>query len=256
MNTTQRFDSWVTCPKPNPEASLRLFCFPYAGGSSLIFRTWVNSLPKSVEVCPVELPGRGTQMKLPLFTRMEPLVKAIAPIVLPYLDKPFAFFGHSMGGLLSFELARQLRTEYSISPLHLFVSGRRAPQIPSSKPLIHALPETEFKEELQRLNGTPSSVLQNTELMQLLIPILRADFAVLETYIYKNEPPLECSITAFGGLQDQEVNVEELEGWQEQSKASYKLQMFPGDHFFIQSSQPLLLQMLAKHLHALSYSII
>jgi medium-chain acyl-[acyl-carrier-protein] hydrolase len=79
MNTTQRFDSWVTCPKPNPEASLRLFCFPYAGGSSLIFRTWVNSLPKSVEICPVELPGRGTQMKLPLFTRMEPLVKAIAP---------------------------------------------------------------------------------------------------------------------------------------------------------------------------------
>lgn len=254
MNTTQRFDSWVTCPKPNPEASLRLFCFPYAGGSSLIFRTWVNSLPKSVEICPVELPGRGTQMKLPLFTRMEPLVKAIAPILLPYLDKPFAFFGHSMGGLLSFELARQLRTEYSISPVHLFVSGRRAPQIPSSKPPIHALSETEFKEELQRLNGTPSSVLQNTELMQLLIPILRADFAVLETYIYKNEPPLESSITAFGGLQDQEVNVEELEGWQEQSKASYKLQMFPGDHFFIQSSQPLLLQILAKHLHALTYS--
>ena len=254
MNTTQRFDSWVTCPKPNPEASLRLFCFPYAGGSSLIFRTWVNSLPRSVEVCPVELPGRGTQMKLPLFTRMEPLVKAIAPILLPYLDKPFAFFGHSMGGLLSFELARQLRTEYSISPVHLFVSGRRAPQMPSPKPPIHALPETQFKEELQRLNGTPSSVLQNNELMQLLIPILRADFAVLETYIYKNEPPLECSITAFGGLQDQEVSVEELEGWREQSKGSYKLQMFPGDHFFIQSSQALLLQMLAKHLHALTYS--
>jgi medium-chain acyl-[acyl-carrier-protein] hydrolase len=185
---------------------------------------------------------------------MEPLVKAIAPILLPYLDKPFAFFGHSMGGLLSFELARQLRTEYSISPVHLFISGRRAPQMPSPKPPIHALPETQFKEELQRLNGTPSSVLQNNELMQLLIPILRADFAVLETYIYKNEPPLECSITAFGGLQDQEVSVEELEGWREQSKGSYKLQMFPGDHFFIQSSQALLLQMLAKHLHALTYS--
>jgi medium-chain acyl-[acyl-carrier-protein] hydrolase len=248
MKTTQIFNSYVTCPKPNPQASLRLFCFPYAGGSSLIFRTWANSLPKSVEVCPVELPGRGIQMKSSLFTRMEPLVDAIAPILLPYLDKPFAFFGNSMGGLLSFELARQLRKKHGINPVHLFVSASRAPQIPSPKPPIHALPDTEFKEELHRLNGTPDSVLQNIELMQLLIPILRADFAVLETYVYAQEPPLECPITAFGGLQDEEVSLEELQAWRSHSEAAYKLQMFPGNHFFIQSEQPLLLQTLAQHL--------
>ncbi|BDA68772.1 hypothetical protein CAL7716_029380 [Calothrix sp. PCC 7716] len=109
MKTTYQFNSWVTCPKPNSQANLRLFSFPYAGGSSLIFRTWASSLPKNIEICPVELPGRGTQMKSRPFTQMESLVNEIAPIILPYLDKPFAFFGHSMGGLLSFELARHLR---------------------------------------------------------------------------------------------------------------------------------------------------
>lgn len=250
MKTTYQFNSWVTCPKPNPQANLRLFCFPYAGGSSLTFRTWASSLPKNVEICPVELPGRGTQMKLNPFTQMEPLVNAIAPIILLYLDKPFAFFGHSMGGLLSFELARHLRKEYGKKPFHLFVSASRAPQIPSPKPPIHALSETEFKQELRRLNGTHASVLENTELMQLLTPILRADFAVLETYVYTQEPPLECPITAFGGLEDQEVNLQELEGWRSLSKNSFQLEMFSGDHFFIHSARSLLLENLAKHLKA------
>ena len=254
MKISSTTNSCVTCPKPNPQASLRLFCFPYAGGSSLIFRTWASSLPKSIEICPVELPGRLTQMKSPPFTRMEPLVKAIAPILLPYLDKPFAFFGHSMGGLLSFELAQNLRKEHGQKPVHLFVSASRAPQIPSPKPPIHALPETEFKQELRRLNGTPASVLENTELMQLLAPILRADFAVLETYIYAQEPPLECPISAFGGLEDQEVSLQELEGWRSQTKNSFELQMFPGNHFFIHSVQSLLLENLAKYLKASTYT--
>jgi medium-chain acyl-[acyl-carrier-protein] hydrolase len=246
MKTTHQLNSWVTCPKTNPQANLRLFCFPYAGGSSLSFRTWALSLPKNIEVCPVELPGRGTQMKSTPFTRMEPLVIAFAPILLPYLDKPFAFFGHSMGGLLSFELARHFCKEYGKKPSHLFVSASRAPQIPSPKPPIHALPETEFKQELRRLNGTPASVLENAELMQIITPLLRADFAVLETYVYTQQPPLECTITAFGGLEDQEINTQELEGWRSQTKNSFQLEMFSGDHFFIHSAHSLLLENLAQ----------
>lgn len=251
MQTTQIFNC-VTCPYPNPDASLRLFCFPYAGGNSLIFRPWLTSLPTTVEVCPIELPGRGIQMRLTPFSHLEPLIETLASALKPYLDKPFAFFGHSLGGLVSFEVARKLRREHNLSPVHLFVSASCAPQIPSPKPPIHALPDTEFIEELHRLNGTPNSVLQNTELMQLLIPILRADFAVLETYVYAHQAPLECPITAFGGLQDNEVSVQELEAWRSQTIASYKLQMFNGDHFFIQSEQPLFLQTLAQHLHALT----
>lgn len=248
MNNFSTVNSYITFPKPSPQASSRLFCFPYAGGSSLIFRTWASSLPKNIEICPVELPGRGMQMKLPPLTQMEPLVNSIAPILLPYLDKPFAFFGHSMGGLLSFELARYLRKQYNKIPVGLFVSASRAPQIPSPKPPIHLLPDTEFKQELHRLNGTPASVLENNELMQLLIPIIRADFAVLETYVYTQEPPLECPIVAFGGLEDREVALSELEEWRSQTRNSFKLQIFPGGHFFIHSAQSLLLENLIKYL--------
>ncbi|MBW4666589.1 MAG: thioesterase II family protein [Cyanomargarita calcarea GSE-NOS-MK-12-04C] len=250
MKTAHQLNSWITCPKPNPQSDLRLFCFPYAGGSSLIFRTWASSLPQNIEVCPVELPGRGGQMKSPPFRQMEPLVKAIAPIILPYLDKPFAFFGHSMGGLLSFELACYLRQEYGKQPSHLCVSATRAPQIPSRKPPIHALPQAEFIQELHRLNGTPASVLENSELMQLLIPLLRADFALLETYTCIQQLPLECPITAFGGLEDQEVNIQELEGWRSQTQNSFQLEMFSGDHFFINSAQSLLLENLSEYLRS------
>ncbi len=251
MSTTSSLKSWVSCPKPNPEASMRLFCFPYAGGRASIFRTWPDSLPANVEVCAVELPGRGSQIRLASFTRLKPLVDAIASAIFPQLNKPFAFFGHSMGGLISFELTRLLRKEYNLAPVHLFVSGRRAPQLPNLDPPIHTLPDREFKEELRRLNGTPKAVLENVELMELLLPILRADFAVLETYAYNTEPPLACPITVFGGLQDPEVNCEELEAWREQTSTSFSLQMLPGDHFFIHSAQPLLLETLSTTLHQL-----
>lgn len=241
-------DCWVICTKPNPQANLRLFCFPYAGGGALSFRTWPNGLSTTIEVCAVELPGRGTRMRLAPFTQLEPLVEALAQALLPNLNKPFALFGHSMGGLVSFELARLIRRKYGLLPVHLFVSGRRAPQVPDLDPPIHALPEPAFLDELRRYNGTPEAVLENKELMQLLLPILRADFAVLETYVYTTEPPLGCPITAFGGLQDCKVSCDHLEAWRNQTSASFSLQMLPGDHFFLNSAQALLLQSLTQHL--------
>ena len=250
MSSTSTFDTWVSWRSPNPQASLRLFCFPYAGGAALPFRTWPDSLPIAIELCPVELPGRGKRITSVPFTRLQLLVQAIAIALLPYLDKPFAFFGHSMGGLVSFELARLLHKNYGKSPVHLFVSGNRAPQVPDPDPPIHALPEPEFLEELRRLNGTPAAVLENAELMQLLLPAIRADFAVVETYAYTPEPSLDCPITAFGGLQDREVSCDDLKGWQEQTNAAFSLHMLPGDHFFLQSAQPLLLQSLSQELYA------
>ena len=191
-------------------------------------------------------------MKSTPFTRLKPLVSEISSHLMVYFDKPFAFFGHSMGGLISFELARLLRQKYRKNPIHLFISGRRPPQIPNTNSPIHVLPETEFLQELRHLNGTPLSVLQNAELMQLLLPILRADFAVLETYTYTTEPPLECPITAFGGLQDKDITLEDLEAWRKQTNSSYQLQMFPGDHFFLHSAQPLLLHSIAQQLNMYS----
>jgi medium-chain acyl-[acyl-carrier-protein] hydrolase len=246
MTFTQTTNPWITCLKPNPSASLRLFCLPYAGGNSYIFRPWLDRVSKTIEICPIELPGRGFQIKSTPFRQIELLVKAIAPAILPYLDKPFAFFGHSMGGLVSFELARFIRREYSLEPVHLFISGRRAPQIKNLKPPIHDLPEAEFLEKLRQLNGTPEEVLNNDELMELLIPILRADFALLENYNYTPEAPLKCPISVFGGLQDREVQLEELEAWREHTVGSFSLKMLTGDHFFVHSSQSLLPELIKQ----------
>src|SRR5712691_623251 len=237
MPTPRSYNSWVTCPKPNLHARLRLFCFPYAGGTASVFRAWSEHLPPEIEVCPIQLPGRESRLGEVPFSRLPPIVEALAPALRPYLDKPFAFFGHSMGALIGFELARHLRREGQSDPIHLFVSGHRAPQLPDPNPPIHQLPEPAFIQELRRLKGTSEAVLADPDLMELVMPMLRADFAVSETYLYTPEQPLACPITAFGGLQDKEVSRGEMDAWRVQTQQSFLLCMLPGDHFFLHASR-------------------
>jgi medium-chain acyl-[acyl-carrier-protein] hydrolase len=248
--------SWLTCVQPNPQAKMRLFCFPYAGGSAQLYHRWAASLPSTVEVCPIQLPGRGNRMKDAPFQHLTPLVKAISEGILPYLNKPFCFFGHSMGAMISFELTRRIRVQYGLQPLHLFVAGRTAPQVVVDEPHTYHLPEPEFLESLHDLNGTPKELLANTELMQLMIPLLRADFEVCQTYSYVSGPSLECPLTVYGGTQDCHVSLEGYEAWNEQTTGPFKLTMFDGDHFFIHSHQQQLLQTLAKELdHVVSQGL-
>ncbi len=244
-------NAWVVSSRPNPRASLRLFCFPYSGASASIFCAWPDNLLPSVEVCPVELPGRGTRLAEPPYARLEPFVQAVAQALLPFLDKPFALFGHSLGALACFELARHLRRYHSLNPACLFVSGHSAPQIPDTEPPIHDLPEADFMEKVRSLNGTPEEVLQHEELRQLILPILRADFAMCGTFTYEADCPLDCPISAYGGLQDSYVTRNDLDAWREQTNASFSLRMFPGDHFFINTARPLVLRTLARELDQL-----
>jgi medium-chain acyl-[acyl-carrier-protein] hydrolase len=248
MMAAARFDPWIVCRKPNPQARLRLFCFPYAGTGAAIFRNWSDGLPEDIEVCPVQFPGRGTRQMESPFTQLRPLVQALAHDLVPLLDRPFAFFGHSLGALVGFELARELSKQAGVQPVRLFVSGDRAPQLPSRHRPIHTLPAGEFLDELRRLNGTPSQVLENLELMQIMLPVLRADFSVYESYVYATEPPLKCFISGFGGLQDDRVSRTDLEAWRDQTSDSFSLRMFPGDHFYLNSTRPLLLQLLSQEL--------
>ena len=248
MPSLPAVSNWFLCQKSASQAALRLFCFPYAGGSASIFRGWAASLPPSVEVCAVQLPGRGSRLMEPAITRIPGLIKAIAPAILPYLDKPFAFFGHSMGTIISLELARYLRTKSGVEPVQLFVSGGRAPQIQSTEPPSYNLPEAEFLDELRRLNGTPAEILEHPELMDLMLPVLRADFELVQTYVYRERKPLACPITAFGGSLDKEVGVRRLQAWRAQTTAGFSWKMIPGDHFFIHTSQPALLSALSKEL--------
>jgi medium-chain acyl-[acyl-carrier-protein] hydrolase len=246
---TQSANSWLGSYKPNPRARLRLFCFPYAGGGASIYQTWAKQLPDTVEVCPVQLPGRGARTKEKPFTDMMLLIKALAAALVPLMDKPYAFFGHSMGALIGFELARYVRRHRSPLPVHLFISGRSAPQITGSERAMSDLSEVEFIEELIRLNGTPREVIDNPELMSLMIPLLRADFLLCESYVYKVEAPLDCSISVFGGLQDVETGPEKLEGWREQTSRGFVKRILPGDHFFLHSQRAVLLQLLAQELY-------
>jgi medium-chain acyl-[acyl-carrier-protein] hydrolase len=248
MRRTLSPSPWVTFPKANPGARLRLFCFPYAGGGASIFRTWSDRLPSEIEVCPVQLPGRQSRMREPPFTQLSLLVERLSTALRPYLNVPFAFFGHSMGALISFELARQLRRQYQLCPLHLLVSSFRAPHIPDRFPPIHTLPEPAFIQALRRLNGIPLEILQNTEMMQLILPTLRADSALCEAYTYSPEYPLDCAISAFGGFQDYRVSYDELADWRGQTRSFFWLRMFPGGHFFLNSSRTLLLEAISQDL--------
>jgi medium-chain acyl-[acyl-carrier-protein] hydrolase len=177
-----------------------------------------------------------------------PLVETLADVLLPYLDRPFAFFGHSLGALISFELTRQLRRQNGPGPVHLFVSGARAPHSPKSRFPLHDLPEPELLEALRRLNGTPQAVLEHKEMMEVMIPILRADFAVSETYAYTNESPLDCPVSVFGGVHDRGMGREHLEAWPDQTSSSFSLWMLPGDHFFLHTAELRLLGILSHEL--------
>lgn len=240
---------WFPEPKSNPETRLRLFCFPYAGGGALIYRDWSAKLPSTIEVWPAQLPGRGNRLREPCYTNLGQLVEALSESILPYLDKPFAFFGHSLGALIGFELARELRRKQGVEPLHLLVSGHSAPQVPKKRAVTYNLPETALIEEVRRLNGTPKEVLEIPELMELMLPLLRADFEVAQTYAYMAGPPLDCPITAFGGLQDSHVTRDGLAAWGEQTTTAFAMRLLPGDHFFLHSAQAQILQMLVEELH-------
>jgi medium-chain acyl-[acyl-carrier-protein] hydrolase len=246
---------WLGRFKPNSRARLRLFCFPYAGGGTLAFHGWAEQLPDDVEVCPVQLPGREHRMREPAFTSIPAIVEAAAESLLPHLDKPFAFFGHSMGAFISFDLARALRARHRIAPAGLFVSGCRAPHLKRKRPPTYDLPESEFMNELRSLNGTPRELLDSPDLMRVLLPLLRADFEASETYAYSAGAQLDCPINAFGGTEDPEVERRDIREWCEHTTAAFALKMFPGDHFFLQSARPLLLTALAQQLQQLAAQI-
>jgi medium-chain acyl-[acyl-carrier-protein] hydrolase len=236
-----RRDLWVQYPRPNPGAAMCLFCFPPAGSGAVMFRHWPDRLLPDLEVCSVQLPGRENRRKEQPFCRLSDLMPALTEAILPYLDKPFAFFGHSMGALIAFELARELRSTHGISPAHLFVSSHPAPDLPGSTRSMHKQSDRALLEEMARLGGTPQAILSNYELMQLLLPTLRADLELCETYEYTSAPPLDCPITAFGGSHDTKVTSADLRAWRSQTRGPFALVIYPGGHFFLlDSNVPLL----------------
>lgn len=240
--------AFVTCPQPNPHARLRLFCFPYGGGGASIFRTWQDDLLPEIEVCPIQLPGREDRLLEVSFTELSPLIKTLALEFSAYTEIPFAFFGHSMGGLIAFELTRELRKRNNVTPIHLFISAYRAPHLPNPITSIAVESDSAIIGEIRRFGGTPEWVLQDTELMQELLPTIKADIQVVKTYTYSDEAPLDCPISAFGGWQDELVTQDHLEEWNKHTNKAFTLQIFPGNHMFLHRMRSLLLQSITESL--------
>jgi medium-chain acyl-[acyl-carrier-protein] hydrolase len=238
MSSVTAASTWVLGSRPNPRSLLRLLCFPYAGGAAAAFRLWVGALAPEVEVCPVQLPGRGSRFREVPFRNVKELVSAAADGLRPMMDVPFALYGHSMGAVVAFELARELRRRSWPAPVLLAVSGRQAPPRPSPLPPFGHLPDPEFLREVcGRYDNIPEEVLAEPELLQLVLPALRADILLLETYPYTRELPLDCPISCFGGEEDRHVSRADLDAWAEHTRGGCKVRTFPGGHFFIDSAR-------------------
>lgn len=226
-------NKWIAFYRPKPQAKVRLFCFPHAGGGASAYRLWRDELPSEIDVLPVQLPGRENRVMDSPLNDVSLLLETLADALIPYLEPPFAFFGHSLGALISFELTRYLRRAQGLQPIHLFVSGYQAPPIENKLPPVSHLPDSEFIEQLRELNSTPEAIFQSEELMELLLPALRADFALYEKYVYHAEEQISCPISAFGGRKDELVLEKDLRAWDMHTKNLLKVRMFPGDHFYL-----------------------
>ncbi|MFN2123565.1 MAG: thioesterase II family protein [Candidatus Promineifilaceae bacterium] len=239
---------WVLRPKPNPKARLRLICFPNSGSGPVIFYKWPSYLPPEVELWGIRLPGRETRISEPAYTQLPELVERTAEVLQPYLDRPYALFGHSLGALTSYELAHHFQKLGLSQPVHLLLSGHRAPHRPPLNPPYHQTEDKVFLEHLRQFNGTPDAILQNEELIKLMLPGLRADFTVWETYTYNNHPPLDCPMSIFGSFGDPEATAFDFEAWREHTSGPFTLRMFDGGHFYFQNDLASFLQIISETL--------
>jgi medium-chain acyl-[acyl-carrier-protein] hydrolase len=190
-------------------------------------------------------------MDEPPYTRFQDLVSVLTEKLQPLLDRQYAIFGHSLGALIGFEVARRIREKQGITPVHLFASAQHAPQIPDPLPPISMLPDAAFIAAVQqRYDGIPHEILREPEVLSLLMPMLRADFQVLEDYSYHPQRPFTCGITVLGGIEDAATSPEQLSAWSLQTQGGFRIQMFPGDHFFVQSAERAVLGCMSRALAA------
>lgn len=244
--------NWVTVNSSGWRSKGRLFCLPYAGGGAAAYYSWKSAILHDIDLVQVHLPGREARLREPFQNSIASLIDALVEKLIVWMDLPFAIYGHSMGALIAFELVRALRKHNHVLPYHLFVTGFRAPQLPPRE-RITGLPDEKFIQRLLEYGGIPDMIVKNLELMEIFLPIFRADFELIDNYVYRPEEPLDCPLTAFGGENDPKIFHEEIEAWREQTTCDFNCHILPGGHFFINESKPQLLKLLRHNLDKTFY---
>jgi medium-chain acyl-[acyl-carrier-protein] hydrolase len=234
-----------------------LFCLPYAGGSARVFEDWSDALGAGIEVVPLELPGRGLRFAEAPVAELEPLVAELTATVAaevvrrgggPLRPAGFALLGYSYGSVLAFETARRLEARHGLTAGHLLVAAMRGPRWPGPPVPVSRLSEPRFRERLRALGGTPVELLENEDFMTLMTPVLRADFEVADGYLWRDGPGVSCPVTAYGGSEDRSVSAPALSAWADATSGPFRLQVLPGDHFFLRPSRSQLLREVAEAL--------
>ncbi len=226
---------WLSTFHPNPEATMKMFCFSYAGGGTRPFRRWFQHLPDWLELHAIRLPGREERLDEPAYTALSPLIEELLRQLTRYFDKPFVFFGHSMGALVAFNFVLALRRAQLPLPKQLFISSFRAPHRSHTTTNYHQLPDEELIEKLDILRATPRWILRDARAMRQFLPTFRADLTLCETYLFDQSPPLDIPIHVFGGEDDILVDEEELYHWKHHTTADFSVSLFPGGHFYLHS---------------------
>jgi surfactin synthase thioesterase subunit len=237
QSTSFTVTPWISCYKPRPDALLRLFCFPHGGGGPQAFKSWADNLPKEIEVYCLNLPGRFSRRNDPPIHNMPELSDQIVHALSAYLDKPFALFGHSVGALVAYEVTRGLEEKGSPLPVRLLVSAHKVPHDALEEEPMYNLPDQELVQKIIDLGLVPAEVLENKELIDFILPPLKADFEVSETYKYTERNPLPVAITAMGGEGDTLLSPEDLDAWKEYSSLSFQSFLYKGDHFYTETLQ-------------------
>ncbi|MFY0631881.1 MAG: thioesterase [Flavobacteriaceae bacterium] len=213
----------------------KLFCLHFGGGNQFSLLKLKKSISPSVNVVFLEVPGRGKRLREPLLTNLDSMALDIYKQVKSHLknDEDYILFGHSLGGMLIFLVSRLLRDNYDKMPIHLIPSGVKAPKFNNDgKIIFHQLTESNFKKELFNLGGIPKEVMADKELLDFFLPILKADFTAIETYKYVESEPMDIPITALSGLEEN-ISVEDLKKWNNETTKEVEIMQFKGDHFFV-----------------------
>ncbi|OGB61353.1 MAG: hypothetical protein A3G29_08215 [Burkholderiales bacterium RIFCSPLOWO2_12_FULL_64_99] len=227
---------------------MRVLCFPYAGAGASVYASWRRHALAGLSIQPVELPGRGSRMGEPFAASLDALVRQLAVEMASDLPCPYALFGHSLGGLIAYELTHALVELGLPAPAALFVSGTSAPGWRDEQRYRAMLSLAQLKDELRRLNGMPEDLLDNAELMDLVLPVLAADFRLCASWVERERSPLACPVHVFGGEHDPCTTLPALAAWRQQTTGAFGLEMFEGDHFYLRRHERALLQRLQTRL--------